>query len=143
MGFISTGDRYNQKSDKALKRLKGITKIIDDVLIASETYPQHVEYVRELLKRFKEKHITLYRKKMFLRIPKSNLPVLDCKFFTNSNSNFANKNFYSDEFKNKGLGIGQFKPQVNFRKDENVIEEELFCYPTLEESQPESSLRLS
>ena len=37
MGFISTGDSYNQRSEKALQGLKGIAKIVDDILIASET----------------------------------------------------------------------------------------------------------
>ena len=35
MGFISTGDSYNQRCDKALGDLHGITKIVDDVLITS------------------------------------------------------------------------------------------------------------
>ena len=70
MGFISTGDSYNQRSYTALKGLKGITKISDDILIASETYEQHVEFTRELLKRCQECHITLNRKKMMLAKPK-------------------------------------------------------------------------
>ena len=36
------------------------------MLIASRTYPQHVQQIQELLKRCKEKHITLNRKKMVL-----------------------------------------------------------------------------
>ena len=39
-------------------------KIADDILIASETAEQHVDDVRELLKRCKEARITLNRKKM-------------------------------------------------------------------------------
>ena len=31
MGFISTGDSYNQRSDKALQGLKGIANIVDDI----------------------------------------------------------------------------------------------------------------
>ena len=58
MGFISTGDSYNQRSDKALKGLGGITKIVDDILIASETIDQHIKDIHELLKRCKEKQIT-------------------------------------------------------------------------------------
>ena len=49
MGLISTGDSYNQRSDKALKGLNGITKIVDDILIASETIEQHFKNVQELL----------------------------------------------------------------------------------------------
>ena len=66
MGFISSGDSYNQRCDKALKGLDGIIKIVDDVLIASETYEQHISGIEELLKRCKEHHITLNRKKMML-----------------------------------------------------------------------------
>ena len=66
MGFISTGDSYNQRSDKALHGLKNIAKIVDDILIASVTYEQHLEDVKELLKRCKENQITLNRKKMML-----------------------------------------------------------------------------
>ena len=66
MGFISTGNSYNQRSDKALKGLNGITKIVDDILIASETMEEHYEDIHELLKRCKEKQITLNRKKLML-----------------------------------------------------------------------------
>ena len=59
MGFISTGDSYNQRSDKALAGLQGITKIVDDILVASETYEQHFEFIQELLRRCKEHIITL------------------------------------------------------------------------------------
>lgn len=41
MGFVSSGDSYNQRCDKALNGLNGIIKILDDVLIDSETYQQH------------------------------------------------------------------------------------------------------
>ena len=66
MGFISTGESYNQRSDKALKGLNNITKIVDDILIASETYEQHVSDIRELMDRCKANHITLNHKKMML-----------------------------------------------------------------------------
>ena len=63
MGFISTGDSYNLRSDKALYGLNGITKIVDDVLIASENFPQHMEDVKALLERCREKNITLNKKR--------------------------------------------------------------------------------
>ena len=44
--------------------LKGITKIGDDILIASETTEEHFEDIQELSKRCKVKYITLNRKKM-------------------------------------------------------------------------------
>lgn len=63
MGFISTGDSYNQRSDKALQGLRGIAKIVDDILIASETFESHMEDVQAFLKRCKESNITLNRKR--------------------------------------------------------------------------------
>ena len=67
MGFISSGDSYNQRCDKALTWLDGIVKIVDDVLIASETYDKHLVDIEEFPKRCKEHHVTLNRKKMMLR----------------------------------------------------------------------------
>ena len=66
MGFISAGDSYNQRCDQALKGINGITKIVDDVLIASETYERHKNDVLEFLKRCKEHNITLNRRKKML-----------------------------------------------------------------------------
>ena len=66
MGFISAGDSYNQRCDQALKGLSGITKIVDDVLIASKTYDTHKKDVLEFLECCKEHNITLNRKKMML-----------------------------------------------------------------------------
>ena len=66
MGFISAGDSYNQRCNQALNGINGITKIVDDVLIASETYDRHVSDIQEFLKRCKEHNITLNRKKMML-----------------------------------------------------------------------------
>ena len=66
MGFISTGDSYNQRCDKMLHGLNGITKIVDDILVTSETFEQHVDDVRALLQRCSESNITLNRKKLIL-----------------------------------------------------------------------------
>ena len=43
---------------------------MDDILVASETYEQHFQFIQELLRRCKEHHITLNRKKMVLAKPK-------------------------------------------------------------------------
>ena len=64
MGFISTGDSYNQRCDKALQGLKGIVKIVDDVLIASETFEEHFQGIKALLQRCADSKITLNKKKM-------------------------------------------------------------------------------
>ena len=49
MWFISAGDSYNQRCDQALKGSSGITKIVDDVLIASKTYDKHKNDVLVIL----------------------------------------------------------------------------------------------
>ena len=69
MGFISTGDSYNQRSDKALQGLKAITKIVEDILIASETFESHMEDIEALLNRHNESYITLKRKRLRLGGP--------------------------------------------------------------------------
>ena len=66
MEFISTGDSYNQRWDKALSGLNGITKIVDGVLIASETFETHAKDIQALLERCEKSNITLNRKKMML-----------------------------------------------------------------------------
>ena len=66
MGFISTGDSYNLRSDNALSGLQGITKLVDDVLVASVDAEQHIKDVTALLEQCREKNITLNKKKMKL-----------------------------------------------------------------------------
>ena len=46
--------------------MKNITKIVDDILIASETHSQHAEDVRNMMLRCEENNITLNPKKMML-----------------------------------------------------------------------------
>ena len=72
MGFISTGDSYNKRSDKALNVLKNIAKIVNDILIASEAYEHYLDDVKELFRRLRGNHITLNRKKRMLVGRKSN-----------------------------------------------------------------------
>ena len=66
MGSISTGDSYNQRCDKVLQGLNYITKLVEDVLIASESFENHAEDIRALLERCPESNITLNCKKMML-----------------------------------------------------------------------------
>ena len=73
MGFISTGDSYNQRCDKALQGLKGTAKIVDDVLIASETFEEHFQGIKALLQRCADFKITLNKKKMMLGSKMSSL----------------------------------------------------------------------
>ena len=58
MGFISTGDSYNYR-DVAIDGLERTHKVVDDVLIASRTYEEHVSDDRAFLDRCIEHGITL------------------------------------------------------------------------------------
>ena len=59
MGLLSTGDEYNRRGDKALEGLNNVEKVVDDILVHSPTFRQHVETVVNLLRRCREYHITL------------------------------------------------------------------------------------
>ena len=63
MGFISTGDSYNFRGDLAIDGLERTHKVVDDVLIASRTYEEHIRDVRAFLNRCAEHGITLNPKK--------------------------------------------------------------------------------
>ena len=63
MGFISTGDSYNYRGDLAIDGLEWTHEVVDDVLIASRTYEEHVRDVRAFLNRCAEHDITLNPKK--------------------------------------------------------------------------------
>ena len=66
MGFISTGDSYNWRGDKAIEGLDRTHKIVDDVLIASRTYDEHIRDVRNFLEVCKSNNITLSKVKLQL-----------------------------------------------------------------------------
>jgi len=59
MGFLSTGDSYNYRTDKAFEGLKGIRKIVDDILVQDTDFHDHVLHVRDTLERCREIGITL------------------------------------------------------------------------------------
>ena len=66
MGLVSAGDEFNQRTDEALKDLENLYKLVDDLLVATETEAQHKKAVRALLKRCRETDITLNPDKMVL-----------------------------------------------------------------------------
>ena len=66
IGFVSSRNYYNQRSDKALQGLTGIAKIVDDILIALETFESHMEDVQAFFKGCSESNIALNKKKMVL-----------------------------------------------------------------------------
>ena len=64
MGFISAGDSYNWRGDKAIEGLERTHKIVDDVLIASRSYEEHLEDVHKFLEVCKNNNITLSKQKL-------------------------------------------------------------------------------
>jgi hypothetical protein len=63
MGLISTGDEYNRRGDVALDGLENIQKVVDDMLIHTSSYPEHIKMLRQTLERCREHGITLNPKK--------------------------------------------------------------------------------
>ena len=49
--------------DEALREIQGIRKFVDDVIAYDQDEAQHIEHVREILRRCKEKGISLNRDK--------------------------------------------------------------------------------
>ena len=63
MGLSSTGDEYCRRGDEAVRDLKDVEKVVDDILVHSPTLEQHLDSVRNLLLRCREHGITLNAKK--------------------------------------------------------------------------------
>ena len=62
-GISSISEHYDRRMDEALREIQGIQKIVDDVVVYDQDEAQHVEHVREILRRCKEKGISLNRNK--------------------------------------------------------------------------------
>ena len=69
MGFVSTSDEFCRRMDNALEGVKDCTKVVDDLLVWSETYEEHLERVREILLRLRRQRITVNRKKFVFATP--------------------------------------------------------------------------
>ena len=63
MGLISSGDEFCHRTDKALMDLKGIHKLVDDILICGTSYEELNERIRSMFERCREHGITLSAKK--------------------------------------------------------------------------------
>ena len=63
MGLVSTGDEYCRRGDLALQGLDNFVKVVDDILVYSETLEDHERHLRALLDRCREHGITLNEKK--------------------------------------------------------------------------------
>ena len=63
MGLSSSSDEYNRRGDLAVEGLKGLSKIVDDVLVFSDTLQEHIEAVRAFFERCRAHGISLNRAK--------------------------------------------------------------------------------
>ena len=66
-GISSISEHYNRRMDEAFVGIQGIRKIVDDVVIFDKDEQQHVEHVREILHRCKDRGISLNRDKFKFR----------------------------------------------------------------------------
>ena len=55
-GISSISEHYDRKMDEAPREIQGIQKIVDIVVVYDQDEAQHVEHVREILRRCKEKY---------------------------------------------------------------------------------------
>ncbi len=59
MGLCNSSDEFVRRSDYALAGLPGVVKLIDDVLITAENYPQLYERIENVLQQCEEHNIIL------------------------------------------------------------------------------------
>ena len=59
MGLLSTGDEYNRRGDIAMLGLSNVQKVVDDLLVDTDTFREHVERLIQILHRCREHRITL------------------------------------------------------------------------------------
>ena len=63
MGLISTGDNYNRHRDLSLTGIPNVQKVVDDILIHTDTFKDNVRYLIKVLERCQEHSITLSTEK--------------------------------------------------------------------------------
>ena len=59
MGLCNSSDEFIRRSDYALEGLPGVVKLVDDVLVTAENYPQLYERIENVLKQCEEHKIIL------------------------------------------------------------------------------------
>ena len=64
MGLNSSGDKFCRRTDDALKNIKGVLKLVDDILVYATSYEKLFKRIEEVLERCSEHNITLSRKKI-------------------------------------------------------------------------------
>ena len=65
-GISSISEHYNRRMDEAFQGITSIRKIVDDVIVYDQDKQQHIDHVREILRRCTEKGISLNRDKFQL-----------------------------------------------------------------------------
>ena len=65
MGLVSTGDDYCRRGDFVLRGLENFVKVVDDILVYSETLKEHKRHLRALLDRCREHWIPFNAQKFF------------------------------------------------------------------------------
>jgi transposase InsO family protein len=65
MGLSSAQDEYGRRGDLAMEGLVGVSKVVDDILVFSDTAQEHLRRVVRVLDRCREHGITLHPKKFF------------------------------------------------------------------------------
>ena len=63
MGILSSGDLFNQATDRIIEGMENIVKEVDDVLLFSDTLEGVAENLEEMLQRFEDNNVTLAPKK--------------------------------------------------------------------------------
>ena len=101
MGLVSTGDEYCRRGNLALQGLGNFLKVVDDILVHSETMEKHEQHLRALLDRCREHGITLNEQKFFCAAK----DVSYCGF----NISAAGKQVHHD----KVAAIADFPPPTN------------------------------
>ena len=59
MGLVSTGDEYCRRGDTAFQGIESSRKIVDDTLLYSKSFREHVDHVRSVLERCRKHKITM------------------------------------------------------------------------------------
>ena len=63
MGLNATGDYYCREGDLALAGISDVTKVVDDILVATETFKDNVTRTVQVLDRCRQNKITLHPRK--------------------------------------------------------------------------------
>ena len=64
MEISSSGDHFNQTTDRIIEGMTNIVKEVDDVLLFSDTIEGVAGNLEEMLTRFEENDVTLAQKKL-------------------------------------------------------------------------------